>query len=119
MYLGYLKPLFIMKFTEVFLGETVNPQTGELVTKVWCKTDTGRQLKVANSIEEIQALGNSAAVLARLILIEGEYGTFARISNVIKSSKSLFAPVTEDDNDDEDETVAAGNEIAAPKKAKK
>lgn len=68
-----------MVFTELFLSEATNPNTGEVVQAIRVKSDTREVFKVLNSQEELKDFGTKQEVLNSLVIIDGEYGKFARL----------------------------------------
>ena len=95
----------VFKFVEIYEGETLNPQTGEIVNRLWAKGSDGKEYKITSSREEVIALGSMAMACSRLILQEGEYGKFASLSRVKRLNTNLFATPVENK-----EPVAEGAE---------
>jgi hypothetical protein len=81
----------MVTFIDLYLGTTENPETGEKVERLWTKLSDGTELKLNNSIEEVQALGSKVNALSKMKIVDGQYGKFAKLSNVVKSTTDLFA----------------------------
>ena len=72
-----------MPFTSLFLGETTNPDTGAIVSRVWVRRDSGAPLKCLNSLSELKAFGSVEEVLSNLKLRDGQYGEYCSLPSVV------------------------------------
>lgn len=68
-----------MKFIRIFNSEATNPNTNEVVTSLRVETDNNQVFKLRNTIEELKAAGTVSECLNRLIIVDGQFGKFARL----------------------------------------
>lgn len=68
-----------MKFIKIFKAEATNPNTGEVVTGLRIETDTRKQYRLLNTLEELKAFGTMQEVLDALVLKDKGYGDYAQL----------------------------------------
>lgn len=67
----------MVSIVKLFTAITTNPETGEEARRVYGKLSNGKELRVLHTIDEL----NEADKPLRLIIANGEYGDFIRLSN--------------------------------------
>lgn len=68
-----------MKFTSIIKVKAVNPQTAEVIEGFRATTDTGKELKLLNTLDELKGAGTPAECLSKLIVIDGQYGPYCQL----------------------------------------
>ena len=68
-----------MKFVSIIKVEAANPNTGEVKVGYRAVTDTGKEIKIANTVEELKAAGTPTEILSQLVVVDGQYGMFAQL----------------------------------------
>ena len=67
----------MVSIVSLFTAVTLNPETGEEARRVYGELSDKRELRVIHTMEEL----NEAPKPLRLIIANGEYGEFIRLSN--------------------------------------
>lgn len=75
------------KIIDVYVGDT--EFEGETFTKARAVLADGRELTIADSVEDLQACGSMEKVTSSLRYHEGQFGPYLRLSRYKKTS-SLF-----------------------------
>jgi hypothetical protein len=76
----------MVSIVSLFTAITLNPETGEEARRVYGKLSNGKELRVLHTIDEL----NEADKPLRLVIGNGEYGDFIRLSNKKEVEKLEF-----------------------------
>ena len=76
----------MVSIVSLFTAITLNPETGEEARRVYGKLSNGKELRVLHTIDEL----NEADKPLRLVVGNGEYGDFIRLSNKKEVEKLEF-----------------------------
>lgn len=76
----------MLSIVKLFTAITTNPETGEEARRVYGKLSNGKELRVLHTMEEL----DEADKPLRLVIANGEYGDFIRLSNKREVEKLDF-----------------------------
>ena len=76
----------MVSIVSLFTAITLNPETGEEARRVYGELSNGKELRVIHTMDEL----NEADKPLRLVIANGEYGEFIRLSNKKEIEKLEF-----------------------------